>query len=265
MDPSTFDPSKHNNFLVAHGPFENTPNFINKKPWSPIVWHGGRRAKSNFLSASLVALDFDSGEWTLEDGIQYALAANLSTVIATTKSHRKEKNGQPACDRFRMVIAAEQTTSLDDFEYTMKVFMTEVPCDKSCKDGGRFYFPCRELVWQKFDGNRAKWLTCPYEETHEAKELAFGDVDPEDMRNLGALPHYVWTYIAYGSKTERHKAAYIVACEMANYGFTEPEILGLLVKHKSPLLNIGEGKDDVRRCIANGAAKVEQRRGRQPR
>lgn len=254
----SFDPKDHADFLVAHGPFSNIPNFINKKPWSPIVFKDGRRKKANFLSSSLIALDFDSGEWTLDDAKNFVLARNYSAVVATTKSHMLAKDNKPPCHRFRVVIAAETTTSLDDFEHTMAKYMDDTPCDKACKDGGRFYYPCRELYWTRFDGQLAKWLVCPYEESVAGREEALGTVDPEDMHNLSTLPPHIWTYIAKGSRTERHKVAYVVACELTKRGFSEDEIMALLVKHKSPLLHIGEGVNHVSRCIENGAARVRE-------
>jgi hypothetical protein len=260
-----FNPRDHNDFLVAHGPFQNVPNFLTKRAWSPVVFKDGRRKRANFLSSSLVALDFDSGEWSCGDAVKYAELHNYMAVVATTKSHSVAKDGKPACDRFRLVIAAEKTTSLDDYEYTMKRFMFETPADKACKDGGRFFFPCKSVYWTKFEGTLAQWSPCPYEDTAAGREEAYGTVDEDDMRNLVTLPHYVWTYIVRGAASERHKAAYMVACELTKRGFTEEEIMTLLKRHRSPLLDIGEGKDHVSRCIWNGAARVRDEQAKRRR
>lgn len=260
-----FDPKDHNDFFVAYGPFSNIPRFINKRAWSPVVFKDGRRKKSNFLSSSLIALDFDSGEWTLDDAKNFVIERDFMAIVATTKSHMVVKDGKPACPRFRLIIAAETTESLDDYEWTMQQYMIDTPADKACKDGARFFFPCKTLYWEKYEGRLAKFLNCPYSETAAGRDEAMGTVDPEEMRSLIHLPHYVWTYISKGTHTERHKAAYIVACEMTKRGFTEDEILALLEKHRSPLLNIGEGKDHVSRCIWNGAARVREEQARRLR
>lgn len=233
---------------------------VKPQVWSPLVWRGGQRQKDAFQSCQLVALDFDSGEWTLDDAIQYVQTLGVAALVATTKSHRRAKTSggktSPPCDRFRLVIMADTCTSLDDYEYTMRQYVADLPADRACVDGARYYFPCTEVAWYQ-DGGRASWLTCPWVETAEARELAFGGpCDPEDYRNLWSLPYQVTVYILYGALYERHKKAYIVGCELARRGFQPHEIMSLLKAKKSPLLNIGEGKDHVGRCIENACKRV---------
>lgn len=248
-------------FLTLHTDFYALQSLIVKpQVWSPIVWAGGKRNKESFSSSQLIALDFDSGEWSLGDAIEYVQQLAVAAVVATTKSHRREKvsgaKRSPPCDRYRMVLLADVCTSRDDFEYTMRSYAQSVPCDAACVDGARYYFPCNEVAWYQ-DGAAASWLACPFEETAEAKALAYSaPCDPADYRNLWSLPFNVAVYIMHGALHERHKKAYIVGCELARRGFGPDEILELFRQKRSPLLHIGEGKDHVGRCIENACKRV---------
>lgn len=259
-DPSAPMPSLKTFLSLVTDFYSMQHTIVKPQVWSPIVWKGGQREKAAFESCSLVALDFDSGEWSLDDAMQYVQHIGCAALVATTKSHRKPKisgaKKLPPCDRFRLVMAADPCTSLDDYEYTMRQYVAALPADKSCVDGARYYFPCSEVAWYQ-DGSRVSWLECPWDETAEAKEMAFGGpCDPEDYRNLWSLPYYIDAYILYGALEERHKKAYIVGCELARRGFQPFEIMQLLHAKKSPLLNIGEGKDHVGRCIENACKRV---------
>ena len=88
-EAASFDASKHFKFLVAHGPFENIQNFISKKPWSPIVWANGYRAKKNFVSSSVISLDFDDGDWTVQDAIDWVVSTGVALLIVGSNP-RKE-------------------------------------------------------------------------------------------------------------------------------------------------------------------------------
>lgn len=258
----------HTHFKEAEGEFSRLAPIIVQKAWSPIVWRGGQRKKDNFLSSDLVALDFDNGEWSIDDAKNFCLATNLQAIIATTKSHQLEKKTitgitQPAVDRFRLVLPTVATcTSLDDFEYTMRMLMDGIPCDASCKDGGRFYFPCKEVVWSCFDESSAtgkvQWMSCPEEETEEFRYHEKDVVAKEHYRDATAIPHYLIKDMRYGVKSPgRHKALYMIGCELGRRGFTEREIMQMLTNYKSPLLEI----DDAQRCVGNGIERISRGRG----
>ena len=59
--------------------------------WSPIVWREGLRLKSHFESCSYIALDFDDGNTTLAEMADFCRMADVSCIIATTKSHGIER------------------------------------------------------------------------------------------------------------------------------------------------------------------------------
>jgi hypothetical protein len=79
--------------------------------------------------------------------------ADYAHVIATTRSHQKEKNGV-VCDRFRVVLLLPQAVSNDsDFKrYWFAAYAKWPFIDPACKDAARFFFPCTEVVSLKEDG-----------------------------------------------------------------------------------------------------------------
>jgi len=101
----------------------------------------GHRKKDNYEEKqNLVIIDVDSG-MKLETA--KLMFSNYKCLIATTKSHQKEKNGL-TCDRYRIIFVTDRTIKLDSEMYAR--FMTNVynslgvPADISCSDSSRFYY-----------------------------------------------------------------------------------------------------------------------------
>lgn len=115
-------------------------NFV----WSPIVWQGGERKKANFLYADFCALDFDTGELTLEQAkLNYS---DMEHLIGPSLNHQREKGGK-TCDRFRVVMRFEKRiTDLRTYHWNMREIVAKQECDMACTDGGRFYKPCRSIA-----------------------------------------------------------------------------------------------------------------------
>lgn len=245
---NTQNPADHSIFGTATGPFENIKNFVLTRPWSPIVFRDGVRKKTNFLSSSLIALDFDSGEWTLDDAVKFSTERRHAALIATTKSHRKVKGSLPACDRFRVIILALETTSLSDFEHTMKQYMVDTPCDKSCKDGARFYYPCKE-IYATLEGTPAKWLAAKPKHTPERPRV----VDAYCVAS-GEMPWWVRDWINNGVEDGvRHHTCYKIGAELTRIGYPLDNILTKVLR--GPLAAIGAC--DVERAVTNGALAAE--------
>ena len=131
--------------------FAELAETIGTKVWSPILWMDGKRKQDNFLRADLVALDFDDGEMSLEEACR--IWCDTNHIIATTKSLGLSKGGKPACDRFRVILELSETISeLKHYKETMRCLVNAYPCDPACKDGGRFFYPCRQIVSVVNDG-----------------------------------------------------------------------------------------------------------------
>lgn len=87
---------------------------------------------------TLMILDFDEG-LTLEDGL--TLFGDYRAIVATTKSHRKDKNGVVS-DRFRVLIQCDKPITLDSKQYSMmmrEVLQAFPEADASCKDIARMW------------------------------------------------------------------------------------------------------------------------------
>lgn len=246
-----YDPTVKNykTFLTKSGLFESLAPHLTTAVWSPIVWRDGVRLQDNFLHTDLIGLDFDDGELTLEAAIEFFKNADLRTIIGTTKSHQKEKRTpsgsvSPACDRFRVIIEAERCDSLADYRYTNHVFMNNLPADKSCKDGGRYFAPCREIVWQG-GSVRAKWLTAPPKPKPVKKEFASTQ-----------MPNWVRQAINVGPgvNESRHRTCYAVGAELSKLGWDVDTITETIMR--GPMSAIGRG--DVVRAVENGIAAAER-------
>ena len=133
--------------------------------YSMSLFKDGYRNKENYVSGgNVIALDIDDGLSLKEAKI---LFEPYKHIIATTKSHQKDKNGK-VCDRFRVLLKTQEITlNAEDFAEMMKEIYREFPfVDKQCSDPSRFYFPAKnskvystdgfmEFEWQTYH-NRAK-------------------------------------------------------------------------------------------------------------
>lgn len=116
---------------------------ILSQPYSLAIFKDNLRNKENFLQTELVGLDFDEGV-TLQEAED--LLKDYMYVIAPTKSHRKEKNGN-VCDRFRVILfLSEPITDNATFEATWHSVYEKFPkIDKACKDSCRYFDPSTEV------------------------------------------------------------------------------------------------------------------------
>lgn len=120
-----------------------------KHLWSPSVFkidQDGkmRRRTDSFESSDVVAIDIDEG-LSIADAIERLNAQGFGYVIGTTRHHQKEKNGKPACDRYRIVLMLEQVVeSGEQYKSLLRRLREELfpELDKSCIDSARFFFPC---------------------------------------------------------------------------------------------------------------------------
>jgi len=98
--------------------------------------------------------------------------ANYKCLIATTKSHQKDKNGL-TCDRFRIVFITDRTIKLESEMYSR--FMANVydslgvPADESCKDSSRMYYGAKGEYWYS-DGEKLFEISDLIPETTKEKE-----------------------------------------------------------------------------------------------
>lgn len=108
--------------------------------YSPFQYRENYRKEDNSVltNANCIFLDFDDG---LSIDKAKGIFSHLCYVLATTKSHQKEKNGK-VCDRFRIVIPCETNITLckEDYKELMNDIITTYGADRACKDIARFYY-----------------------------------------------------------------------------------------------------------------------------
>jgi len=129
--------------LVDAVSMEDIASLVIKHTWSAGVFKDNYRNKNNFLYCDIIGLDFDSNvtlNWAIDTFKEY------KHIIATTKSHQKEKNGV-ICDRFRVILKLKYPIKTqEEFTATYLELMKLWPTDPACKDASRQYFPCVEVI-----------------------------------------------------------------------------------------------------------------------
>lgn len=237
---------------------------LTERVWSPLVWAGGLRGKDQFKSCGYIAIDCDNGKTTLKEAVEFCQDNSLSHIIGTTKSHQKEKvspsgKKESGCDRFRMVFrASEDCLDRELYEYNMSCFIEYFDADLSCKDAGRFFFPCKEVV-SFGSGKTVDWKSFPPDHVRECEKF---DIRREQvLARYNRLKHPEWLRDILTNKTKietgnRHNKCVYLGAYMSIMGYSTEEIVALVMR--TDLRHIGER--DVMRAVTNGW-NMEQSRG----
>lgn len=118
--------------------------------WAPSVFKDGTRNNDSFIFTQIMGLDVDSG-LPLTEAIE--MFKDYKHVIATTKSHQKEKTTstgevKPACDRYRVILFLE--APIEDKQIYLNTWFSLFEkysfIDKACKDPARFYSKSNTVV-----------------------------------------------------------------------------------------------------------------------
>ena len=104
-------------------------------------YKSGHRKKENAISGfNLLIFDFDE-DTTIDEVSNYF--KDYDFLIATTRSHLKEKNGK-ICERFRLILRLNKTLFLNSSQYEafMRNALSSLPfkADLSCIDISRMFF-----------------------------------------------------------------------------------------------------------------------------
>ena len=207
--------------------FDYISKALTKYVWSPIKFDGGIRLEKHFLGTIFCALDFDSPATTLEWALE--TFKEHTHIIGTTKSHQKEKNGI-TCDRFRVVLMFEDlVTDLPLYKYNMEKMILKHKADRACKDGARFFYPCKEIV--------------------SIQNGVLVKVEPLPVVDKVAQPQKTSKYSFLGkpaSEGKRNRTTFAAACEMIRRGL-DP------LREMDTLRTIANGLSDkeIEQCIIN--------------
>lgn len=260
----SFEPNSHRYFSVKAVP--KMLQFLQvmvSDVWSPIIWEGGLRRRDHFKSCKYAALDFDTGEWTLAIAEAWCREQRLSAIIGTSKSHQKEKRSasgvvKPPVDRFRLVLPfGEAVTDKQTYEFNMRKLCSRLPCDSSCVDAARFFYPCTAVTFsQLVEGSGLAVLPppAPVDEDGANKRAI---LEMEFAKKTGVLPAWVGAVLKYGCEEGgRHKVCYRLGANLIHAGYSELEIVALVMT--GPLGAIGI--DDVEKAVRNGATRSREKR-----
>lgn len=218
-----YDPYKYHDQFSLLKNMNMLPKVILSDIWSPCIWNFGKRLKANFVEAHFLALDFDEpGEETLEElnqGLQ-----DHKRIIATTKSHQKEKAGL-ICDRFRLIIPFDKPiTDLKTYEYNIQLALKRYSwADSSAKDAARFFYPSKEIL---YCDTQSEYLW-------EVKDFPTRIV-PEFFHQEtphGQIPNWVLRFINdgdLGPGNSRNCRVYACIVSLLKQGFSEEKIVNLI-------------------------------------
>jgi hypothetical protein len=174
------------------------------------------RANANLESISLLVLDFDEG-LSLSDAL--LLFAPYKHIIGTSKSHGVEKNGKIE-DRFRVVLFLDKPVMSDgEFkEYWFAAYSKWPSMDKACKDSARFFFPCKEIVSVRAEGDR-------FAERLATKQPATSNVQRATSNDRkGKLSKATKDFLIEGAPDGEWHGAFFKACtDFKEQGFGEAE------------------------------------------
>lgn len=240
---------------------DDLAKIVTNRTWSPIIYKNNHRKKENFAYAEWLGLDIDNGE-TLASAIETLKEWEVWAMVGTTRSHQKDKvtkggHVSPPCDRYRIIFKMSSACiSCELFEYNVKLYLPPFKGDIHCKDGGRLFYPCSEIVFVQ-EGTPIDWREFPagYKTEKIRKELSAEQI--KRHRENGTIPYWVTRKQAEGVRPGgdgtpgRHSACYSIGVELTELGFTVDEITNYLCA--GPLIEIGVA--DVRRQVEWGAKK----------
>lgn len=196
----------HNMDMLAHT--------ITSCCWSPCVWQNNNRLSSEFESAHFLVLDFDDeGPETMAE-VNHTLRDH-KRIIATTKSHGKDKNGL-VCDRYRLIIPF--TEVITDYAVYKSTYLQALKrfywADQACHDGARFFFPCKEIVYIDRESEYS------WDVSHGVQTPVYVP-KPID----GKIPGWILAFINDGlmpaARPSRNLMVFQVCAEMFRQGFDE--------------------------------------------
>ena len=149
-----------------------------------------RSSKNAIPKQNCIAFDIDTG-MTIEE------AKNLLTpytyIIATTRSHQKEKNGETKCDRFRIILPTKIEFSLNNEQHKGMMEniadILELPVyDESTRDISRGWYPNENAEIFTNEGELFDVSCCiPNTEKEEKVMQAMSSIDTTSISENGRI------------------------------------------------------------------------------
>lgn len=135
-----------------------TDLILNSRGLSAQKFKNGHRKNENCIGVqNTLWLDIDDG-MTIEQAKE--LFKDYWYVIYTSMHHQKEKEGKPACDRFRVIFKVKEPMPQNEekYEEVMLNILKKYGSDEACKEISRYYRgnPDAE-IWVNTDGDYFDW------------------------------------------------------------------------------------------------------------
>lgn len=222
--------------------------------WSPIHFKDGHRKQVNFIEANWCALDFETPEMTVEQA--HNVFADRIHVIGITRNHRIEKGGV-TLDRFRVLLKWEYPiTDLRIYRWNMRQMTERYPCDPACRDGARFFFPCRAVTQMAGEGYLEEVDLHPPDWFDAELVPGFAPA----MGEAGVMPRWVaWQLDREIPVGERNPTIFRMASDLTKNGHAEDAIVALVLNSKTYGGKAApEVLRDIQKAVRNGARKARE-------
>lgn len=233
-------------------------SIVTEYVWSPIIYRQNLRLKQNYMHAWVVGVDVDDG-MPINDAIDLIKDQQMAAIVGPTRSHQKEKDGKPACDRYRVILPmSKPCTDRELFEYNAKTWSKMFGGDISACDGGRLFRPCAEVSFINNKGIENDWLNFPKDYVKEADRCAIQRAKIAFHKDKKTIPNWILFSQKFGvppgggGRPGRHLECYKIGAVMTELGYSVDEITDFLCSGK--LVEIGAA--DVRRQVEWGAARA---------
>lgn len=219
--------------------------------YSAHCFKDGYRNKENTIQGfDLLMLDVDDGT-PLE--IAKVILEDYTYLIATTKSHQKEKNGV-VCDRYRILIPMKNRLELDTEQYSkfMANIMEDLPIelDRACKDSSRFFYGAEtEYCYNEgelFDADKYIPNT-QEEEQYKKKGVALA------KKNISGISQYIIRNENNGRNNSLTKLGLLLMDNGYSHEETKEEILRVNKQFSSPL-----AESEIKRTIFKTIERKEE-------
>jgi len=201
------DPSQSEGFQEVNGRTELLTVLRGEYLYSACVFKDGKRKQDNFERAALIILDFDDGPTLAEVAKEFE---PYSYVLATTKSHQKEKNGV-VHDRFRLILYGDyEFTDRAEFRLFMQAMTERFGSDPACKDAARTYYGAPGCTVQTNEGRlfpvKALLKRVQAEENLRLARAKSGSGTPL-QRRVASSERTMPNFTLYDARGQAHDAA----------------------------------------------------------
>lgn len=214
--------------------------------WSPIVWLDGHNKRVNFKAAYYLVLDLDDGQVSLDDALVKLKSEDFAAIVHTTTSHLRVKNGQPPCDRFRIIIPfSRPITTLAMYEFNTKIWIKKFSADVACGSGASAFRPAMAGSTVLYGANLVDPVNVPPIVPRKKSPYA----------NSRQIPSWLEAKLHFGTPGQRHLGLFSVSATLSSFGFSEEETIDIV--RQSPLWGQGTD-DDSRRTARDGWTKGKQ-------